>query len=72
MLNWYSNKSVLQRMSFLLEEMSVDKSLPKLLMEFLDKTPFFPVLLSPTKGKKPGSTGNRWKIDVNLKIESDL
>jgi hypothetical protein len=27
---------------------------------------FYPVLLSPEKGRKPGSVDNSWKIDVNI------
>lgn len=72
LLSWYSNKSVLQRMGFLLDGISEKQNIQLLLLEFLNKASFFPVLLSPVKGQKAGSTGNRWKIDVNQTIESDL
>lgn len=72
LLSWYSNKSVLQRMGFLLEEMSSNEEVQTLLFETLNTASFFPVLLSPDKGQKAGATGNRWKVDVNEIIESDL
>lgn len=72
LLSWYSNKSVLQRMGFLIEEMSSNENIQSLLFESLNAASFFPVLLSPDKGQKAGATGNRWKVDVNQIIESDL
>lgn len=72
LLSWYGNKSVLQRMGFLLEEISGNGHIQNLLFKFLDEASFYPTLLNPAKGQKPGSTGNRWKVDVNLEIESDL
>ncbi|HAD97364.1 MAG TPA: hypothetical protein DCG19_08150 [Cryomorphaceae bacterium] len=72
LLSWYRNKSVLQRMGFLLEVISGNENIQGLLIKFLQEASFYPTLLNPTKGQKPGSTGNRWKVDVNLQIESDL
>lgn len=72
LLTWYANKSVLQRMGYLLEEMEWNVELVPLLFDQLNKTSFFPTLLSPDRVQKAGSTGNRWKIDVNLQLESDL
>lgn len=72
LLSWYSNKSVLQRMGFLIEEMSSNENIQSLLFESLNTASFFPVLLNPDKDQKAGATGNRWKVDVNQIIESDL
>lgn len=72
LLTWYHNKSVLQRMGFLLEEMELNRNLAQMLFDHLSKESFFSTLLSPRKGKKAGSTGNRWKIDANIALESDL
>ena len=72
LLDWYTNKSALQRMGYLLDEMEWNRDLAQLLFEFLQTEKFFPTLISPRRGQKAGSTGNRWKIDVNIELESDL
>jgi len=72
LLKWYPNKSTLQRFGFLLEELEIHKEFQELLFENLKLTNFFPVLLSPKLKEKPGSVSNRWKVDVNLRLESDL
>ena len=81
LLTWYHNKSVLQRMGYMLEKMEWirpgdaaqrNKNLAQMLFEHLRKESFFSTLLSPRKGQKAGSTGNRWKIDANIVLESDL
>jgi len=72
LLTWYSHKSTLQRLGFILELVEVDKTLTKLLKEHLKKSNYYPVLLSPRSSEKPGSVNNIWKVDVNIKLESDL
>lgn len=72
LLSWYSNKSTLQRLGYLMEELEVKESIPKYIYDKLKKEKFYPILLSPKKGQKAGSTGNRWKIDVNIKLENDI
>jgi predicted transcriptional regulator of viral defense system len=72
LLDWYDHKSSLQRTGFLLEELIGSNNLSDLIFEKLNQKPFYPILLSPKKSEKPGSVNNRWKIDVNLKLESDL
>ncbi|MDF9799098.1 putative transcriptional regulator of viral defense system [Catalinimonas alkaloidigena] len=72
LLTWYHNKSVLQRMGFLLEEIELNNNLAQVIYGHLSKENFFSTLLSPHKGQKAGSTGNRWKIDANIVLESDL
>lgn len=72
LLSWYSNKSTLQRLGFLLEEIGLEETYTNLIFERLKQDKFYPVLLSPKKGEKAGSTGNKWKVDVNIKLESDL
>jgi hypothetical protein len=59
-------------MGYLLDEMHWNRDLAQLLFEFLQTEKFFPILISPRRGQKAGSTGNRWKIDVNIELESDL
>ncbi len=71
-LTWYQNKSVLQRMGYLLEEMNAGKDLTEMVHEHLRKKAFYPTLLSPTKEEKAGGTSNRWKVVVNTELESDL
>jgi predicted transcriptional regulator of viral defense system len=70
--SWYENKSALQRTGFLLDELIGDNPFSDIIYEKLKQKPFYPILLSPRKNQKPGSANNRWKIDVNLKLESDL
>ncbi len=72
LLDWYPNKSTLQRFGFLLEELAVPGKFRTLIYKKLIKTNFFPVLLVPKSNKKPGSVNNSWKVDVNIKLESDL
>ena len=72
LLSWYPHKSTLQRLGFLLEELQADEKLSQPIMEHLQQTKFFPVLLSPKSKQKPGAVYNLWKVDVNIKLESDL
>ena len=72
LLSWYKEKSTLQRMGYLLEEMQWKKQLADIILESLQQHTFFPILLSPCRNQKAGSTGNRWKIDANVELESDL
>jgi len=72
LLTWYPHKSTLQRFGFLLEEVDADEHLSKQIKIHLKKSKFFPVLLSPKSGQKPGAVDNFWKVDVNIKLESDL
>ena len=72
LLDWYPNKSTLQRFGYLLEELGIGSEYQELLYANLKKANFFPVLLSPKSNEKPGSVRNRWKVAVNIKLESDL
>lgn len=72
LLTWYLNKSTLQRFGFLLDELNADESLSEQIMEHILQLKFFPVLLSPKSNQKPGAVDNRWKVDVNIKLENDL
>jgi predicted transcriptional regulator of viral defense system len=70
--SWYPHKSTLQRAGFLLEELIGENTLTDIIHEKLKQQPYFPVLLSPKKTQKPGAVDNKWKVDVNIKLESDL
>ena len=72
LLTWYPHKSTLQRFGFLLEELQVDAELIKLVSNHLKSSKYYPVLLKPKSGQKPGRVNNNWKVDVNVKLESDL
>lgn len=72
LLNWYPNKSTLQRFGFLLEELGINEDFQELIFMNLKSTNFFPVLLSPKSNEKPGAVNNRWKVAVNVKLESDI
>jgi len=72
LLHWYENKSSLQRMGYMLEILLGSNSFSDMVFQKLKQDNFYPILLSPKKNEKPGSADNRWKIDVNLRLESDL
>lgn len=72
LLTWYPHKSTLQRFGFLLEELHANERLSQPIMNHLNKTRFYPVLLSPKSDQNPGTVDNCWKVDVNIKLENDL
>ncbi len=72
LLSWYPHKSTIQRIGYLLEEIQVDQVIIDQLYDYLQKSNFFPVLLSSEKGQKAGKAKNKWKVDVNIELESDL
>jgi len=72
LLSWYPNKSTLQRFGFLLENFNVLEEMQELIYGRLISSKIYPVLLSPQSDKKPGAVDNRWKLDVNVKLENDL
>lgn len=72
LLSWYPHRSTIQRLGFLLEEVGADPKILDVLFSSIDTARYFPVLLSPQTNQKPGAVGNRWKVDVNVKMESDI
>jgi len=72
LLTWYPYKNNLQRFGYLMEELEAREDITKFTFDRLNKEPFYTVLLSPEKNQKAGSAGNRWKVDVNIKLENDL
>jgi predicted transcriptional regulator of viral defense system len=72
LLSWYPNKSTLQRFGFLLEELGVEEKFQEIIYSELKAKNFFPVLLSPKSEEKPGAVDNKWKVDVNIKLENDI
>lgn len=72
LLSWYPYMSTLQRFGFLLEELKVNANYCNQIKNYLDQSKIYPVLLSPRKGESPGAVDNQWKVDVNIKLESDL
>jgi len=72
LLTWYSHKSTLQRSGFILELLQIDKKLSKPILQYLKRSKYFPVLLSPKPKQKPGAVDNPWKVDVNIKLDNDL
>jgi len=72
LLSWYPHTSSIQRLGFILSELQADQAIVSLLSIYLKEKNYYPVLLSPEKNKRPGSTENKWKVDVNIEMESDL
>ncbi len=71
-MTWYPHKSTLQRFGFLLEELHADENLTEAILQNLKSSKYFPVLLTPKSEQKAGAVDNQWKVDVNIKLESDL
>jgi hypothetical protein len=71
-LTWYPHVSTWQRLGFMLEEIGADEAFVEPIKIYLKQQGYFPVLLSPQRNKKPGATGNVWKVDVNISLDSDL
>jgi len=72
LMNNYSQKSTLQRFGFLLDEIGGYEQFSEFIYEKLLTGGFYPVLLNPKSDEKPGAVNNRWKVDVNIKLDSDL
>ncbi|MDY0280359.1 MAG: type IV toxin-antitoxin system AbiEi family antitoxin, partial [Salinivirgaceae bacterium] len=72
LLNWYPNQSTIQRLGYLFDELKLSSKMANLIFEHLNRTFFFPVLLCPKPKKKPGMVNNRWKVSVNINLESDI
>lgn len=71
LLTWYPYQSSLQRLGFILEGLQTNLNI-NVILDYLQSNQYFPVLLSPKGDQKPGSVDNNWKVDVNIKLESDL
>lgn len=72
LLSWYPHRSTIQRFGFLLEELQADNELVEIAIKHLKLAKYYPILLKPKSEQRPGSVDNHWKIDVNIKLESDL
>jgi len=72
-LIWYSKQSNLQRLGYLLEHFGTNEiHFAQQIFEHLSNSRNFPILLCPESNQKPGAVSNRWKVVVNIKLESDL
>ena len=65
------NKANIQRLGYILDTVVNEEKLADSLYKVLNKASFTPVPLSPQK-KKKGQIDNKWKIIINMQIESDL
>ncbi|PWL28504.1 type IV toxin-antitoxin system AbiEi family antitoxin [uncultured Roseivirga sp.] len=72
LLSWYPHKSSIQRLGFILEKLAAESDLTDPILKYLKQGKYFPVLLSPKSDQKPGAVNNSWKVDINIKLESDL
>ncbi|MDT8394657.1 MAG: type IV toxin-antitoxin system AbiEi family antitoxin [Bacteroidales bacterium] len=63
--------SVCQRAGYILEEVIGNFEIADLIKEHLSKKDFRTTLLS-LSGKKSGSFDKKWKVQVNIQLESDL
>ena len=72
LLQWYPHKSVLQRLGFLMDYVNPKNDLLEPLIVYLERHGFYPVLLNTSDKIKPGAVDNKWKVDVNLALESDI
>jgi predicted transcriptional regulator of viral defense system len=65
------NKASMQRMGYILETVIGANKLADSLYKILSKNAFYPVPLSPVKQRR-GTIDAKWKIIINMEIESDL
>lgn len=72
LLAWYPHISTIQRLGYMLEHINAGHEGIQQISEYLQQRRHYPVLLSPKKDQKAGYTGNKWKVDVNVELESDL
>ncbi len=74
LLSWYPHKSTLQRLAYFIDGSDIEdeESLVALLIEYFKPLQYYPILLSPSSKVKAGSVDNFWKVDVNVKLESDI
>ncbi len=72
LLGWYGNKATLQRLGFLIDELNPESFLVNVLFQHLQRQKIHPILLPPNTREKPGAVDKKWKVDTNLKLESDL
>ncbi|HOO82931.1 MAG TPA: type IV toxin-antitoxin system AbiEi family antitoxin [Prolixibacteraceae bacterium] len=71
LLKWYPYKSTLQRFGYILQYLEMNIDFQELIFNQLRLGKMFPVLLSPKSNEKPGAASNKWKVDVNVKIENN-
>ncbi len=67
----HTNTSSIQRLGYVLETELSQGKLADHLWKILSKRNYFPIFLSPYKGKK-GKFHNRWRVIKNIEIEGDL
>jgi predicted transcriptional regulator of viral defense system len=67
----YTNTAAIQRLGYILDNVVSAEKLSDALCKVLNERTFFPVPLSPQKGKR-GETNSKWKVIKNIEIESDL
>ena len=73
LLSWYPHKSTLQRLGYFIDGFeNDDEELVQLLTEYFKKIKYYPILLNPSSKKSAGAVTNFWKVDVNIKLESDI
>jgi predicted transcriptional regulator of viral defense system len=69
---WYPYKSVLQRLGFMLSTLEANDKCINEIKKRLSGEKLQATLLVEKKGQRPGSVDPVWKIDANVKLESDL
>jgi len=70
--NWYPHISTLQRLGFVLDKIGNADYLSDIIFNHLESNKYYPVLLTPNSKQKPGAVYNKWKVDVNIELESDI
>jgi len=72
LLKRYPHTSVLQRLGYLIEFVEPENNLLKTVYGFLESERIYPVVRDINDKNKPGSVDNRWKVDINIILESDI
>lgn len=72
LLSWYTHKATLQRLGFLMQYIDDENSFSPMIMKHLNTLNIYPILLQPERKNRPGAVDNKFKVDINITLDSDL
>jgi predicted transcriptional regulator of viral defense system len=72
LLSWYQYKSTLQRLGYLLQKVQAPENSIARVSTHLESGEFSPVLLIPGSPQKLATVNNKWKVNINIELKSDL
>lgn len=72
LLSWYDNRSMIQRMGYLFETLGADKEILNAIEKKLSKEKTYQIDLRNDGPKDRFSYSKKWKVNINVHLESDL